>query len=564
MEENFETVTIATALEGHADPKLKHKGPPLEKGALIHGNYQVEKLLGEGGMGRVYLCLNLKLGNYWAVKHIPRGCYGNYPLDLEAEILKRLNHVYLPKIIDRFEDETGIYIVESYIEGTPLHKKLQAEGPFSEEQVVEWALQLADALAYLHQIEPYPIIYQDMKPSNIMITPENQAIIIDFGVSTEHRPREGKGPAFIGITTAFAAPEQHIGLGDQRSDIHNLGVLLYHLLTKQLPKGNNFETLSLSEGMATILKKALDPDPEKRYQEMAAFKEALKEHQRELQWVGEGGKGSYPLPKDYKKVILCISPEATGKTTVAVNLAYYFSQRRIKTVLIDGDQRKRDIYYHFPKDYENCLAEITPETFLERRYEVNPWLWVYSEHRDIPMKLEGKGLLSLMVQARSQGQGVIVDIGADFPMEDLNQLIPFADHLLLVADQRVGYLNRLQPYLMALDNHGKAIDLVINRYDAELALGKGALKDCVRHVAVGEEEKELPLGLCFTIAEDSRGIRAALANRQPALVDSASLLKEGIEAIAQHYFPLGREKKTGLFSKVKALFQQEKEVRSRA
>lgn len=206
------------------------------EGEILKGKYRIERLLGQGAMGRVYLCTNIELGNLWAVKLIYNQDKKVHLL-AEIEILKKLNHISLPKIVDILEDDTGIYIVESYIEGTPLNKKLEQAGSFDEETVINWAKQLCEALKYLHNMKPHPIIYRDMKPHNVIITEDNRAIIVDFGISREYKGEDTKDTVVAG-TPDYAAPEQLIaeGITDQRTDIYSLGVTMHHLLTGQLPK----------------------------------------------------------------------------------------------------------------------------------------------------------------------------------------------------------------------------------------------------------------------------------------------------------------------------------------
>ncbi|NLD48668.1 MAG: protein kinase [Clostridiaceae bacterium] len=249
------------------------------EGEILKGKYRIERLLGQGAMGRVYLCRNIEMGNLWAVKHIYTRDQKVHLL-AEVEILKKLNHVSLPKIIDVMQDESGVYIVESFIEGTNLRDKLKKEGPFDEETVVEWAKQLCEALKYLHNMKPNPIIYRDMKPSNVIITDDNRAIIVDFGISKEHKGENTKDTVVAG-TPDYAAPEQLIAGGstDQRTDIYSLGVTMYQLLTGELPK---YEAQSLREcrgdispEMDFIVQKCIKKNLSERYQSVEELKKDL-------------------------------------------------------------------------------------------------------------------------------------------------------------------------------------------------------------------------------------------------------------------------------------------------
>ncbi len=249
------------------------------EGEILKGKYKIEKLLGEGAMGRVYLCRNIELGNLWAVKHIYNSDKKVYLL-AEIEILKKLNHISLPKIVDIIEDETGTYIVESFIEGVNLRKKLINEGPFDEELVVDWGKQICEALKYLHNMKPHPIIYRDMKPSNIIITDDNRAIIVDFGISKEFKKDDARDKVIAG-TPDYAAPEQLTqgGSTDQRTDIYSLGVTLYFLLTGQVLK-KDVQSLrefrkDISSELDAIIQKCIKKDISERYQSAEELKKAL-------------------------------------------------------------------------------------------------------------------------------------------------------------------------------------------------------------------------------------------------------------------------------------------------
>lgn len=252
-------------------------------GQIIKEKYKIEKILGKGAMGEVYLCRNLEIGNLWAIKFI-RTKGKSVHLMAEVDILKKLDHFSLPHIADIFEDDEGIYLVESYVEGKELYKKLKDEGPFEEEVVVEWAKNLADGLGFLHNIKPHPIIYRDMKPHNVIITSDNRAIIVDFGISKEFK--WGEKDQFIAYTPDYAAPEQldPNGVTDERTDIYSLGVTIYQLLTGKLPQ-NDAEAIyktdnTITDDLICIVEKCISKNPAQRYfsvEELRSDLEKLKE-----------------------------------------------------------------------------------------------------------------------------------------------------------------------------------------------------------------------------------------------------------------------------------------------
>lgn len=247
----------------------------MKTGDVLNGKYRVEKLLGKGGNGYVYLCTNILLGNKWALKYIP--AEANSPKHLsEFEILKQLYHVSLPRIVDAFNDEKGIYIVESNIEGTDLESLLRSRGSFDIDKVVQWSLELCDILEYLHGFKPRPIIYRDLKPSNIMLTKGNRLVLVDFGISKEYKIGQTRDTCIAG-TSSYAAPEQLIkgGLTDSRTDIYNLGATIHQLLYCRLPGPEikrSYKKDRVLSAMNMIISTCMQSRPGDRYQAIEAVR----------------------------------------------------------------------------------------------------------------------------------------------------------------------------------------------------------------------------------------------------------------------------------------------------
>lgn len=241
---------------------------------IFNEKYKIIKTIGSGGMGTVYLAENVKLGTKWAVKAIPKKENANFDFLAEPNILKKLNHPALPRIIDIEQDEKNIYIIEDYIEGVPLDKQLETKKSFDEATVIEWAKQLCNILFYLHSQKPHPIIYRDMKPSNIIVSADNVVKVIDFGIAREFKKDSGSDTSYMG-TRGYAAPEQYgTSQTDARTDIYSLGVTMYHLLTGKSPNEPPYEfkplrmvDQSFSEGIEFIVNKCVQSDPANRYQD---------------------------------------------------------------------------------------------------------------------------------------------------------------------------------------------------------------------------------------------------------------------------------------------------------
>lgn len=250
-----------------------------EIGTVIDGKYEILKEIGHGGMSTVYLAMDKHLNKQWAVKEIRKSGKGKNDevvinsLLAEANMMKRLDHPSLPRIVDIIDNGITIYVVMDYIEGDSLDKYLQEYGAQPEDRVVEWAKQICDALSYLHSQKP-PIIYRDMKPANVMLKPEGNIKIIDFGIAREYKEQNLSDTTVLG-TKGYAPPEQYSGQTDPRSDIFALGMTMHHLLTGIDPRnGEPYAPVrnwnpELSEGIEIIIDKCVEPAAENRYQNCA-------------------------------------------------------------------------------------------------------------------------------------------------------------------------------------------------------------------------------------------------------------------------------------------------------
>lgn len=247
-----------------------------EIGAVIDNKYEILKEIGRGGMSVVYLAMDKRLNKQWAVKEIRKKGSGKNDeivvnsLLAEANMMKRLDHPALPRIVDIIDNGITIYVVMDYIEGESLDKILNEYGAQSEELVIGWAKQLCDALSYLHSQKP-SIIYRDMKPANVMLKPEGNIKIIDFGIAREYKEQNLADTTVLG-TKGYAPPEQYSGQTDPRSDIFALGMTMHHLLTGIDPRnGEPYAPVrqwnpELSEGIEMIIDKCVQPAAENRYQ----------------------------------------------------------------------------------------------------------------------------------------------------------------------------------------------------------------------------------------------------------------------------------------------------------
>ncbi|MGN0593621.1 MAG: serine/threonine-protein kinase, partial [Hominimerdicola sp.] len=209
----------------------------IQIGTVLDGKYEILKKIGQGGMSVVYLAMDIKINKSWAIKQVKKTSVDKNSQIVyqsfisEANLMKKLDHPSLPRIVDIIDDGETISVVMDYIEGEPLNKIIKSSGPQSEEQVIAWAKQLCDVLGYLHNQNP-PIIYRDMKPANIMLKPDGNIKLIDFGIAREFKVENSNDTIPLG-THGFAPPEQTLGKcqTDARTDIYSLGVTLFNLLT---------------------------------------------------------------------------------------------------------------------------------------------------------------------------------------------------------------------------------------------------------------------------------------------------------------------------------------------
>jgi serine/threonine protein kinase len=215
----------------------------VKPGDILHGRYRIERTLGHGGMGGVYLATHLELEVPVAVKELVFRLAD--PADhaaairqfrSEAQMLHRLHHPNLPRVYDFFESSGAHFLVMDYVDGHTLEQELRHAGPMAEDEVLRIALEVLDVLGYMHGQKP-PIIFRDLKPANVMLDMDRNVKLIDFGIAKLIEEHGGKTSTIIRSagTPGFAAPEQYGAGTDERSDVYSLGATLYTLLTAKVP-----------------------------------------------------------------------------------------------------------------------------------------------------------------------------------------------------------------------------------------------------------------------------------------------------------------------------------------
>ncbi len=220
-------------------------------GDLIGGTYRIRGLLGEGGTAKVYLAEHKENGQLHAIKEISAEKAECAGMLAEIRLKEKLYHPALPHVWEAFEEKGAIYIVMDYVEGIDLGTFLRRNGAATQDQAVEWMKQLCKALTYLHGFQP-PVIYRDMKPSNIVLQKDGRIKLIDFGAICQ-KERRGNDVLALG-TPGYAAPEQYgkRPRSDVRTDVYGLGMTFYFMLTGQDPGKPPHEIRKIREWNPTL------------------------------------------------------------------------------------------------------------------------------------------------------------------------------------------------------------------------------------------------------------------------------------------------------------------------
>jgi eukaryotic-like serine/threonine-protein kinase len=282
------TKKITQHLEGNTGTFMQ-----LSSGTVLVDRYQVQDVVGIGGMGSVYRARDMHFPNVIklvAVKEminqssdpiVRETIVRNF--EREANILVTLNHPSIPKIYDFFSIDNRSYLVEEFINGRDLEAVLKSSlGPIKEDQVIIWSIQICDVLEYLHTHKPEPIIFRDIKPSNVMINQSNNVILVDFGIAKMFKT--GQKGTMIG-TEGYSPPEQYRGEATLQTDIYALGATMHHLLTHRDPRLEAPFSFAdrpirqinpaVSSDLETIVNNALEYNPANRFVSATDMKMSL-------------------------------------------------------------------------------------------------------------------------------------------------------------------------------------------------------------------------------------------------------------------------------------------------
>jgi parallel beta-helix repeat protein len=305
----------------------------LTPGTLLdNGRYQIHRLIKNGAMGAVYQAQDSRLADQdCAVKELivppqqtpQERTESEAWFTREARLLAGLRHAAIPRISNHFSEAGRRFMVMDFIEGQDLEKALAAQGgPFSLALVLEWACVLGEVLSYLHAQQP-PIIFRDLKPANIMLTPQGRLMLVDFGIARTLRGT-GTGGA-LGARTAigtpgYAPPEQFQGLAEPRSDQYALAATLHHLLTNRDPQQEAPFTFppvrqlapGVPQHVEDALAKALSMAISDRYPSMGEFLAVLRSVPPVAKATPSSATGPGAAPRTSRMGSIIVAPDGSG------------------------------------------------------------------------------------------------------------------------------------------------------------------------------------------------------------------------------------------------------------
>lgn len=248
----------------------KKGGESIEKGKILFGKYRLDRILGKGRSGTVYLARHLELDEYRAIKEVPKCslCYEQFKK--EALLLKRLRHPGIPIVYDLEEEHNFSYLIEEFLEGDSLYDLIRTKGHLNQDAVIRYGIQICDLVYYLHSAEEFPILYLDLQPRNLLLCHE-QIKLLDFEhADTIKRANESENR--FG-TPGYCAPEQQgreeLGV---YTDIYQIGAVLAYLSIGHTWQGDRQE---LTGQLGRIIRRCLRTDRRERYPSVLELKQEL-------------------------------------------------------------------------------------------------------------------------------------------------------------------------------------------------------------------------------------------------------------------------------------------------
>ncbi|GIP32673.1 serine/threonine-protein kinase [Paenibacillus sp. J2TS4] len=370
----------------------------LAVGHLLAERYHILSVIGRGGMSTVYLAEDRKLpGKQWAVKESRKHSGHKEMFYEEAALLIRLDHPFLPKIIDFFppNEEGFSYLVMDYIQGETLQQRFIRKQYLPCSDVVKHSIQLCELFDYLHNFKPRPIIYRDLKPSNVMIDEQNNVRLIDFGIARNYNEERTADTVQLG-TVGFAAPEQFLNRQtDERTDLYTLGAMMYYLLSGGKHYGiasGDRPVEELAEDLPVAVRKVifqlLAEQPEDRIQSAREVKLRLQEGAGEpvaFRSTEERSHGSQPDRHSGKRRLIVLGGlyPGAGATFIAIALARLLNDADIPHALIEHAGNSPELHSllfgerHAPVEYRYYTdPDFLPERPVDLRWKDGRTEWL--------------------------------------------------------------------------------------------------------------------------------------------------------------------------------------------
>jgi len=473
----------------------------LAPGVTLAERYHVVSKIGTGGMGSVYLAEDIKLpGKKWAVKESLRHSGDPRGFADEAEVLAKLEHPLVPKVIDFYspDDEGYSYLIMDYVQGKTLEKLFAENGRnFAWTRVVKYAVQLCELFDYLHNLEPKPIIYRDLKPANIMIDELDNVRLIDFGIARNYSSDRSSDTVQLG-TVGFAAPEQFQGLQtDARTDLYTLGACMFYLLSGGTCFGNDsaswrFIAKDIPEWLVIVIRKLLASKPEARFQSASRLKQALERgEEREAKSLPAEREAEAPALSElrsFERKIIVVGGLHTGAgaTFVATALARSLHHAGVSHAYVEAGGGEPKLYSALAMRFEkggsrphvymdmhlNSGKTNTAGTDarIERDHATLRWKDGMTEWVVRPAENDSDWTIeAFLLQLVSLPQPiVIVDISSCWAHDVVKELCAKAQEIIVVVDSspakwNVSTSRTNLELLRAMQCAGTGVSLIANR-----------------------------------------------------------------------------------------------------
>lgn len=457
----------------------------LAMGSIVQERYRVVKLLGAGGMSTVYLVDDLKLpGKRWAMKAMVLTPHHPHHFAVEMDMLVQLDHPHLPSIVDYYPpDETGTsYVIMDYIQGQTLQQWFeQQQHRLSVRQVLKISLQICDLLCYLHTFKPQPIIYRDLKPTNLLIDAGEHVYLIDFGIARQYKIGQQADTISMG-TIGFAAPEQFADeQTDERTDLYSLGALMYYLLSggkmyylTEQPLSH--DAADVPESLEQVIAKLLQPLPQDRYRQAQEVKQQLADiYGRQLSKSDEPMKVKRAKLAIGKTIVVGSVSAGAGATFIAMALARVLNTLRLDHAVLEFPTIMPALYSLLrgdvtaPKHYlflEEQWAATPARTAVLWKSDYTSWYPLHPHHERHALDVEYYAMRALYAL---RDVIKIVDIGTSWFASHVGKLCLDADEIIVIVDGQLPQLNtmdaqKLFTHFGELKDQGVAVHMIANRH----------------------------------------------------------------------------------------------------